>query len=262
MESILVIENNSLMLEQISELLESAGYRVIRSCDGPEGFQRAKALQPSLIICNTRLPGKNGFEILEQITACNETAGIPFVYFSLGQDIDDLKRGMELGADSFILAPLKGKELLSIIDTKIHRLRTMKRRYLAEYLGEDHSDSALKENGSILIDIEKKRKLIRKSDIEYIRAFGAYSGVYIAGRGEFMVRRLLRLWENLLPDESFIKIHRSVIININYIDTIEKPGPGEPGSRSFKIRMLSSGSVFRSSQRYSSRIRNRLKMIA
>lgn len=98
---------------------------------------------------------------------------------------------------------------------------------------------------TILITADKKKRLIRKDEIEYIIAHRSCTRVYLIGKGIIQVRKLLKSWECILPKEKFIKIRRSVIVNTKYIKEIERYS-----SRSLRIIMENSNRVLITSQRY------------
>jgi DNA-binding response OmpR family regulator len=252
----LVIESNLKFLNVVSKVLEDAGYEVFTADNGNDGLRLAASELPCLILCNMVLYGMTGFEVLEKVTADASTGAIPFVFFTADYNIEALKRGMELGVDSIIFKPFSVEELLNVVRIKINKLRLAERRAVTEYVGNPSSPDQNKAGETILLNINRKKKLVKKSDIEYIKALGPYSTVYLLDKGRILVRKLLKEWESILPYEEFMKIRRSAIININYIKDLEKCS-----SRSLRIVMQHSKESFITSQRFSVKVKARFTQV-
>lgn len=252
--SILLIDENEFVNNLIARFLESAGFKIYIANNSLEGIELAKAYKPSLILCNTNLSGLDGFDVLKKLSENVKTSVIPFILLAARPSMDEIKRGMTLGADSFIIRPFSAKELITIINRKLDKIKLLKEQSLAEYVGDLMQTPGNSKNESVIINTGRKRKLVKKSDIEYITAKGPYTNLFIVGKGKILVRKLLKEWEKILVEEDFLKIHRSTIINTNYIKDIEKYY-----SRSLKINMQHSNQGFITSQRYTVKVRARLK---
>lgn len=252
MENILVIESNLKFLNVVSKVLEDAGYNVAAAENGDDGLRLARSERPCLILCNMILYGMSGYEVLEKVTSDSSLGAIPFIFFTSDYNIDALKKGMELGVDSVIFRPFSAEELLNVVRIKINKLHLAEKRALTEYTGSPAISKQNRTGEAILLSINRKKKLVKKSDIEYIKARGPYSTVYLLEKGRIVVRKLLKEWESVLPCEEFIKIRRSAIININYIKDLEKSS-----SRSLRIVMQHSNESFITSQRYSVKVKAR-----
>lgn len=253
-KSILVINSDYFITNLVSRFLESAGYKVFHAHDASEGIETAVSYRPSIILCNTELNDKTGFEVISELSSYIVTNAIPFMFMSSKPTMDDIRKGMSLGADSFLIRPFIAKDLLNIINNKLNKVKSLKEQGFSEYVGELIHSPDRQNNNAILVNYNKKRKLIKKNDIEFITARGAYTDLYIVGKGKLSVRKLLKEWEKALIADNFIKIHRSIIINTNYIKSIEKIY-----SRSLKINMENSNEDFITSQRYTVKVRAKLK---
>lgn len=253
-KSILIIDSNYFISNLVSRFLESAGYKVFIAQDAIEGVETAISDQPSVILCNTELNGRDGFDVISELSSYITTNAIPFLFMSSKPTMDDIRKGMALGADSFLIRPFVAKDLLNIINNKLSKVKSLKELGLSEYVGELIHSPDRQKNNTILVNYNKKRKLIKKNEIEYITAHGAYTDLYIVGKGRLTVRKLLKEWEKALTADNFLKINRSNIINTYYIKNIEKIF-----SRSLKISMENSNENFITSQRYTVKVRAKLK---
>src|SRR5262245_9155812 len=124
MNTILVIEDDSLVRNNILDLLEAEGYRALAADNGKAGVELAIRQLPELIICDVAMPGIDGFEAFELLSAQAATAVIPFIFLSARADRADVRRGMALGADDYLTKPFTRKELLDSIQTRLRRKRS------------------------------------------------------------------------------------------------------------------------------------------
>lgn len=96
-------------------------------------------------------------------------------------------------------------------------------------------------------------QFVKINDIECITAFNEYTNVYLNNTKKVVIRKSLREWESILPDTMFIRIHRSTIINFEYVDRVEKFY-----SRSFVIYLKNINQPFVISQRYLAKLKKKL----
>lgn len=258
MEKILLIDDDYSNLDKLSKLLESKKYQVYIAQDGKKGLDLARLILPSLIICGTKLDDCNGFDILDNLSRSPQTAVIPIILIAPRFISNEFMRAMELCADSYLIKPINPKVLLNIIERKLSKIKILtgnkKEKSGNTNHSNNHSNSKLNNNSSLLIEIGRSPKLIKIIDIEHIIVEGDYTNAFIVGQNKVLVRRPLKVWEEILP-EDFIRIHRSIVININSISSIEKWY-----KRVYRIHMYHSKEVFTTSQRYTVKIRSRLKI--
>ena len=100
---ILLVEDDPFLLDMYSTKFKEVGFDVSVAQDGEMGLSKAKELMPDLILLDIVLPKKDGFEVLKTLKSDCATAKIPVVLLTnLGLD-SDVKRGLELGAQSYII---------------------------------------------------------------------------------------------------------------------------------------------------------------
>ena len=246
MNVILIIESSRVISRTLSGLLRAKGYTVLTENYGEQGIKRINAVFPSLIICNTTLSDMSGFDILSTLNQNQETRGIPFLFLSSDSSVESIKRAMSIGADSYIIRPYIAKELVNIIENKFAKIDFIRKR---EYI----TNMSDPENNSVMLDINKNKKIIKKNNIEYIISEGSSSKLFILNSGQYKTNKQLKSWEELLP-ENFHKIHRSIIINLNHVKDIDNWG-----SRSPKIIMKYSNQSFSVSYRNAVKLKSILK---
>lgn len=116
MKTILVIEDNLEIRENVSELLELKGYNVVVANNGREGLEAAIKYQPDLIVCDILMPELNGHEVLISLKKSRGTSTIPFIFLTASVEKREIKQGLELGAAAYIRKPFEDDELMEEID--------------------------------------------------------------------------------------------------------------------------------------------------
>jgi two-component system sensor histidine kinase/response regulator len=126
MQTILVIEDEEAVRANILELLEAEDFEALAAENGEIGVQLAQQHIPDLIICDVRMPGMDGYEVLKRVREDAATAAIPFIFLTAHSDKTDLRRGMELGADDYLTKPCTPTELLQAIAARLTKQLVVK----------------------------------------------------------------------------------------------------------------------------------------
>jgi DNA-binding LytR/AlgR family response regulator len=217
-EKILVIEDEKFVRENVSELLKEEGYEVIAVRSGEDGINKAKAEKPTLIICDIMMQGVDGYKVLEELSHDKSTRTIPFIFLTAKVEKDDIRRGMQLGADDYIFKPFKAEELLSAIETRIKKIQIFK----ADSGHNEPRHEQFQFDDKLFLTVKGKPFVIKISEIEYITAENQYTSIKLIGGDSFLIRKSIKIWEEKLPKNTFFKIHRSTIINLNFVVKMEK----------------------------------------
>jgi len=129
---ILVVDDESVLVETIAYNLEQAGYQVITAADGKSALQAAHRELPDLIILDIMLPEMDGLEVCRQLRRESSTATTPIMMLTAKDDEIDKVVGLEVGADDYVTKPFGRRELLA-------RVRALLRR--ADYVPLDDEKS-------------------------------------------------------------------------------------------------------------------------
>ena len=121
MKTILLIEDNSAIRENIIEYLEMEGYKILFASNGKDGIELAITSPPDLIICDVRMYGMSGYQVLEAILESEKTRGIPFIFSTSMSEKVDRAEALSLGADDYISKPFELETLLQLIKTCIQK---------------------------------------------------------------------------------------------------------------------------------------------
>lgn len=117
MSKILIIEDEIILRQTLSEILEASGYIVFHAGDGEEGIAVFNKKSPDLVICDINMPTIDGFEVLKILKASMGASKlIPFIFLSAKIEPENISKAMNLGALDFISKPYSAPELLKVID--------------------------------------------------------------------------------------------------------------------------------------------------
>jgi two-component system copper resistance phosphate regulon response regulator CusR len=135
---ILIVEDEPKTGNYLRQGLQEAGFGVALARNGPDGLHLALTGEPDLVILDVMLPALDGWQVLQTLRSANRS--MPVLFLTARDQVDDRVRGLELGADDYLVKPFAFSELLA-------RVRTLLRR------------------GKIL-DPESQPRLLRVADLE------------------------------------------------------------------------------------------------
>ena len=115
MKTILIIEDNTDIRENLEEILELDNYLVVSAPNGKIGIEKALVGNPDLIVCDIAMPIKNGYEVFAAIQLPPLTHKIPFIFLTASAQEREIAMGKISGADAYMTKPFQGDELLSTI---------------------------------------------------------------------------------------------------------------------------------------------------
>jgi DNA-binding response OmpR family regulator len=117
--TVLVIEDDSTILENTLELLELEGFTVIGATDGMAGLQQALARLPDVIICDVMMPRLDGYGVLKEIRANPATSAIPLIFVSARPREEILAVSAKLGDADYLVKPFRATDLLRMVRKQI-----------------------------------------------------------------------------------------------------------------------------------------------
>jgi DNA-binding response OmpR family regulator len=120
MSRILIIEDDPAMRVVLMELLSLEGHRVILASEGAEGFDRVLTEQPDLLLLDVMMPGIDGFTLAQELR--RRGLAMPILMLTARGRVEDRVRGLDSGADDYLIKPFSGDELLA-------RVRALLRRF-------------------------------------------------------------------------------------------------------------------------------------
>ncbi len=120
---ILIIEDEPKTGEYLKIGLTQAGFTVHVATNGWDGLDEALNESYDLVVLDVMLPGIDGWEVIRRLRQENKT--LPVLFLTARDEIDDRVKGLELGADDYLVKPFAFPELLARIRTRVRRTQTM-----------------------------------------------------------------------------------------------------------------------------------------
>jgi DNA-binding response OmpR family regulator len=116
MATVLLVEDDPVILRLLEVNFEVEGFDVVVAHDGEEGLALAREVAPDLVISDIMMPKRSGLELVEELRAGAETADIPIVLLSAKAQAADVQAGLEAGADDYVTKPFEPLELLDRVN--------------------------------------------------------------------------------------------------------------------------------------------------
>jgi CheY-like chemotaxis protein len=114
--SIVVVEDDRDVREALGCLLESLGARVARAANGAQGLALAADRRPDAIVCDLRMPGLDGLELLRRVRADTRLAGLYVVLYSAASESESREWGRAAGFDAVVAKPAGAAELVDVLE--------------------------------------------------------------------------------------------------------------------------------------------------
>ena len=109
------------MRRNIALLLKMEGYETETAENGREGLEKVVAFKPDLILCDVMMPEMDGHAVIQSLRTNMETALTPFIFLTAKGDKNDLRIGMNYGADDYLTKPVVREDLLAAIESRLDR---------------------------------------------------------------------------------------------------------------------------------------------
>jgi two-component system LytT family response regulator len=179
--------------------------------NGPAGKQKIQELKPHVVFLDINMPGMNGFQMLEGIY--NRDFCVIFLTAYSEHGITAVKAG----ATDYLLKPL----MLNELQNAVHKV--------VQYYEAKGGVAAPKQDDKnlVLINHSKGFTLVDFKDIVWLEASDNYTNLYLNGQKKIIASKTLKEFETILPDSDFFRIHRSALININYVKEYSNHEGGE-----------------------------------
>ncbi|MBP7460868.1 MAG: response regulator transcription factor [Candidatus Delongbacteria bacterium] len=236
--SALVVDDEELARRGLLRLL--AAYPQIRvvgeAADVDQAVELIHSLKPQLLFLDIQLRGETGFEVLDRIDSSIRPVFVTaFDQYAV--------RAFEVNAVDYLLKPVNPERFAVTMDRILSGVQAP---VTEERLGYDDS---------VFILLERQWRFLKISTIVCIQAEEYCSRIFTDDGHQRVVTKLLKDWERRLPEKEFTRIHRSVIINLNAIDHVEKWF-----DHSYRIYMKHVAEPQVMSRRYAGKIKQRLRI--
>lgn len=221
MEKILVIEDELGVRENLVEILQLAQYEVLVASNGIEGVELTRQHRPDLIICDVMMPQMDGFEVLETLQADPELATIPLIFLTAMADLQNLREGMDLGADDYLTKPFEINELLISINSRLRKRHYINQQIEREKIHAEELETLAQAKSKAAADVEKtliiKDKFITKLIDKHQRLITALEETLAKLRQQVQTSNLE---DALLPLEDHIQQQKKLMQEAIAIQTL------------------------------------------
>jgi CRP-like cAMP-binding protein len=234
MRSLLIIDDNNEIRENIAEILSLGGYKTSVAENGKRGVEKAISEKPDLIICDIMMLELDGYGVLHLLKKNPDTQDIPFIFLTAKTERSDFRKGMEMGADDYIMKPFDDIELMNAIETRFKKLDILKAKYPSSERGASELIEDLRESGlfNMQLDLYESMDLSKKGTLYSESKRPKY--LYYLKRGKIKTYRLhedgkeyitnlyspgefvgyMALLENTSYDDNAVALEESEIIMI------------------------------------------------
>jgi len=171
---VLTIEDDAAIRRGIVDALEFAGYRVLEAANGDAGLEQAVRSDYDLLLLDLVLPGRSGFEILQELRCVRPT--VPVIILSARGEEADRVRGLRMGADDYVVKPFSVKELLARVEAVLRRTPERPSDIGRAVFAGGHADFARRE---VCFD-DGSRVELSEREVELLRYLAINSGRAIA----------------------------------------------------------------------------------
>jgi len=227
---IYIVEDEPLIAETIKTVLTNEGYDICGMSDNAkEAIFDIETLKPDIVLADIMIDGD--IDGVEMITYLKKRIDIPFIFLTSLSDDETLERVKSTNPFGFIVKPFNENALKINIELAIYKKSLQKQTVTVN----QESDSFFIKNKGELIKI-------RQQDILFFEAYDNYCNLHTAQK-KHLISHTLKWVAEKLPTSKFLKVHRSYIINISKIDSIQEGyifihKNKVPVSRSYKEQLM------------------------
>ena len=122
--TILVVDDDPLILQLLQVNFEMEGFTVITAADGQEGVERTRADRPDIVVSDVMMPRMSGLELVAELKADPELARIPVLLLTARAQHPDVTGGLDAGADDYVTKPFEPLELVDRVNQLLDKARS------------------------------------------------------------------------------------------------------------------------------------------
>lgn len=231
-----IVDDERLARKELSSMLLEHEEIIIagEADDASSAIKVIEEQNPDVVFLDIQMPGESGFDLLNKIDKEFK------VIFVTAYDEFAIK-AFEINALDYLLKPINPERLKVSIE-RLEQNNMENSEFLNPISYEDH----------LLLTINNKLKFIKTNTIVAITAAGDYSNIIFKNDKKGLTLKTMKEWEKRLPEKHFCRIHRSNIVNLNFVDSIE-----EWFNNSFKVYLNNNNLSLIMSRRFVSNLKNK-----
>lgn len=225
MPKILIVDDDQQICSVMGQFLRRQGYEVTVANNGEQGLKDAAAWLPDLILCDLDMPGVDGQGVVSALRQDARLGEIPVIFLSACTDRDQIRKSMNLGGDDFITKPAGLQEILEAIVARLERRQKQLLQRGHQSLTE--TQAAPPAPATVLIKNQNRQQYLPLSEVKAFMACGEYANIFWGKDQHVLFRKALKQWQAELPPEQFVRVHRQAIVNLLFLDFVEKDAKGK-----------------------------------
>ena len=132
MKTILIVEDDPEIRENLDQILYYEGFKVLKAKNGIEGYKIALESLPDLIISDIKMPEMDGIQLAQKLQDNERTFSIPFIFLTAKIEIENIREGMNIGADDYITKPFKINDILNSINARLKKL-DLRQNFISDF---------------------------------------------------------------------------------------------------------------------------------
>ncbi len=234
----LIVDDERLARQDLNKLLDEFDEVEVlgEASDGQEALAKIQDLSPDLVFLDIQMPGMSGFDLLEKIDS-----SIKVIFVTAFDEY--AIRAFEVNALDYLLKPISNKRLAESIS----------RLEIEQAEAEVDDQRPLKHRDRLLIRLDNHLRFLKIDDVTCIESAGDYSEVHTSDGVKHLVYKPMNEWERRLPDDTFCRIHRSTIVNLDALDRLE-----EWFNHSYRVYICGIEKPFVMSRRYAAKLKKKM----
>jgi diguanylate cyclase (GGDEF)-like protein len=207
MKKVLVVDDNKMNTEIVSDILTDEGYKVYTLSDGVMVLESALLYKPDAILLDIIMPGINGFEVCEQLKKNEKTKDIPIIMITAISNVDTLRKSFDKGAFDFIRKPFDTMEIVARLKSAI---RYYEQQQKLESLAMRDGLTNLYNHRMVMELLDKKHNIALRNglpiafimlDIDY---FKKVNDTYGHKSGDYVIKTIAAILQNSTSDQDIV----------------------------------------------------------
>ena len=238
----LIVDDEPLARRRLKSLLDGeADIEIIgEAANGTEAVRAITMDKPDLVFLDIQMPGLDGFDVLRATAAIHQ----PFVVFITAHD-EHAIRAFDVQAVDYLLKPVIEARFREAVRRAVTRLRKTPGKELAQEIAQllERVSPTPARGGRIPIKRDGRVNFVRVEDVDWVQADGDVVRLHV-GRESHAIRETLADVEAKLPTDRFLRIHRSLIVNVERVREVQ------PWFKGDYVLILHDGTKLRSGRTY------------
>lgn len=232
---VLIVDDEPLARQRIADMLRGEnGVQVVGEIDnGVAAVDAIRSLHPDLVFLDVQMPGKTGLEVVREIGVDE----MPLTIFVTAYDRHALE-AFEVAAVDYLVKPFDDDRFEQAMQRarrmiELHEVDRLRSKLLSVLQGERSTDREPPPSTSrgeylerIPVEMRGKVRVVPVPEIDFIIASGPYADIY-SGDRKYVIREAMQTLEDRLDPAVFIRIHRSVIVRLDLVETLHKGAGGD-----------------------------------